>query len=190
MPFSIRPLSLPAIFTISLLVTGCVEKVDPSQPSAEGTSDVQVVQAPDTGAASNPPQENNGRIVQEAPGIGGTGATASPPGPEPSIPTTTGQPVPPQAQNTDALGKKVAEAEAQLASNPNDPAKKKALADALYQQGHAIMYDENLPPRQKYPPALKLFDRVLALEPTHEGASKNKDVIVQIYKSMGRPVPQ
>lgn len=182
---SFRLYSVPLMVSLGVLLSGCVEKVEPTAAAGEN-ADVQVVQAPAAEPAPSP-QENNGRIVPEAP----TPATESPNiATPPPVPTTTGQPVPPQDQNQIELAKKVSSAEALYANNPNDPGVKKSLANALYLQGQAIMYDEKIPPRAKYGPALKLFNRALALDPTLQAAAENKKIIEQIYASMGRPVPQ
>jgi len=79
--------------------------------------------------------------------------------------------------------------EAKLAKNPKDAKLKNETAEANFQVGFAIMNNDNLPPRMKYPGALKLYRRALVLNPKHVEAAKNKALIEGIYKDMGRPIP-
>jgi tetratricopeptide (TPR) repeat protein len=53
-----------------------------------------------------------------------------------------------------------------------------------------MMFTANVPPRAKYRPALKMYRKVLALDPKNDEAIKNKAQIEEIYKMMGRDVPQ
>lgn len=72
---------------------------------------------------------------------------------------------------------------------PNDDTKsaavKKSMDAAMY-----LMYDAQLPPRDKYKPALKYFRIVLKLDPANEEAKINKEKIEEIYESMGKPIPE
>lgn len=58
-----------------------------------------------------------------------------------------------------------------------------ALAN-LYMEG-----DNGVPPRLKYPKALAYYREVLKVDPKNSDAKRSADTIIQIYKSMGRPVP-
>jgi hypothetical protein len=80
--------------------------------------------------------------------------------------------------------------EAKLAKKPNDAKLKSDTAEANFQVGYAMMINDNLPPRVKYPGALKLYNRALVLNPKHAKAAQNKKTIEDIYKQMGRPIPQ
>lgn len=62
---------------------------------------------------------------------------------------------------------------------------KKNMEAAMY-----LMYDAQLPPKDKYKPALKHFRIVLKLDPGNEEAKVNKDKIEEIYEQMGKPVPE
>ena len=62
---------------------------------------------------------------------------------------------------------------------------KKNMEAAMY-----LMYDAQLPPRDKYKPALKHFRIVLKLDPDNSEAKVNMDKIVEIYEQMGKPVPE
>ena len=80
--------------------------------------------------------------------------------------------------------------EAKLAKKPNDAKLKSETAEANFQVGYAMMINDNLPPRVKYPGALKHYNRALVLNPKHAKAAENKKTIEDIYKQMGRPIPQ
>lgn len=62
---------------------------------------------------------------------------------------------------------------------------KKSMDAGMY-----LMYDAQLPPKDKYKPALKYFRIVLSLDPGHEEAKVNKDKIEEIYEQMGKPIPE
>jgi tetratricopeptide (TPR) repeat protein len=47
-----------------------------------------------------------------------------------------------------------------------------------------------LTPKEKYPKALALFREALKVDPKNKVALENKNMIEQIYKSMGRPIPK
>lgn len=80
--------------------------------------------------------------------------------------------------------------EAKLAKKPNDAKLKSEVAEGNYQVGHAMMVDDNLPPRVKYPGALKHFRRALELNPKHAKAADEKKQIEDVYRQMGREVPK
>jgi hypothetical protein len=67
---------------------------------------------------------------------------------------------------------------------------KKAFVDAYLGKGDSMMYNEALPPRVKYPGALKAYRSVLTYDAANAKAKQNIATIENIYKSMGRPVPQ
>ena len=70
------------------------------------------------------------------------------------------------------------------------PELKKALADTWYAKAESFMYNDSLPPRVKYPTALKSYREVLKYDKDNKKAQQNVATIEGIYKSMGRPVPQ
>ena len=84
----------------------------------------------------------------------------------------------------------VADLDAAYQKNPKSAELKKALAGAHFAQGNATMTNADLPPMRKYPASLRAFRKVLELDPTHTQAKANIKTIEDIYKSMGRPVPQ
>jgi tetratricopeptide (TPR) repeat protein len=75
-------------------------------------------------------------------------------------------------------------------ADPKSVAIKATLADALLGKADSIMYDDSLPPRSKYPDALRTYRRVLTVDKDNPKAKSNIETIEKIYKSMGRPVPQ
>jgi thioredoxin-like negative regulator of GroEL len=75
-------------------------------------------------------------------------------------------------------------------ANPKSVELQKAMAETLTAKGDSIMYDDSLPPRSKYPDALRLYRRALTYDKSNETAKKSADTIEAIYKSMGRPIPQ
>ncbi len=91
---------------------------------------------------------------------------------------------------TTALMKKANKIDAQYKKKPNDSKLKMQLAQAKYEYGHALMTDNALGPRIKYRSALKAYREALKLNPGHKQAKADKDMIENIYRSMGRPVPQ
>lgn len=100
---------------------------------------------------------------------------------------------------TDAAKKKIAEGkyeeavadlDAAYQKSPKSAELKKALAGAHFAQGQATMKNEQLPPMRKYPAALRSFRKAVALDPAHTEAKNNIKAIEDVYRSMGRPVPQ
>ena len=75
-------------------------------------------------------------------------------------------------------------------ANSKDPEINKALAETHLKYGDSFMYNEALPPRQKYRPALKQYREVLTYDPKNKDAQDKIKLIEGIYKQMGMPVPQ
>ena len=81
--------------------------------------------------------------------------------------------------------------EGALKTSPKDTvAIKAALADANMALGDFNMFNEQMPPFRKYPAALRAYRQVLTYDKTNKKAATNIKTIEDIYKSMGRPVPQ
>ncbi|MBK7159329.1 MAG: hypothetical protein IPH77_12425 [Ignavibacteria bacterium] len=51
------------------------------------------------------------------------------------------------------------------------------------------MFEADLPPKEKYKPALQRYRRILELDPCNKEAAANKKQIEEIYQSMGKPIP-
>lgn len=75
-------------------------------------------------------------------------------------------------------------------STPKDAEIAKTLAEAHLKYGDSFMFNEQLPPRQKYRPALKQYRSVLSLDPANKDAKAKVTLIESIYKQMGMPIPQ
>jgi|WetSurMetagenome_2_1015567.scaffolds.fasta_scaffold07100_6 tetratricopeptide (TPR) repeat protein len=72
----------------------------------------------------------------------------------------------------------------------NSEENKKTLIDKNMAAGNYLMYQAKLNPKKKYGPALKLFKRVLELDPNNKEAMNNRMQIEDIYNSMGRDIPK
>ncbi|GAB4365758.1 MAG: hypothetical protein OHK0021_09350 [Bryobacter sp.] len=84
----------------------------------------------------------------------------------------------------------VAILEPALKAKPADAAVKTTLVEALVGAGDSYMYNNQLPPVRKYPTALRFYRRAVELDKNNKVAKDNVATIENIYKSMGRPVPQ
>jgi tetratricopeptide (TPR) repeat protein len=80
--------------------------------------------------------------------------------------------------------------EAAAKKSPSDKGITSALAGAHLKYGDFYMYNEQMMPFQKYPNALRQYRKVLVYDAANADAKKKIAVIENIYKSMGRPVPQ
>ncbi|MEO6694078.1 MAG: tetratricopeptide repeat protein [Ignavibacteria bacterium] len=67
---------------------------------------------------------------------------------------------------------------------------KKEVVATCVSAGNYLMFEANLPAREKYRPALKYYRKALELDPTNIEAMKNKKQIEDIYEQMGMPIPQ
>ncbi len=67
---------------------------------------------------------------------------------------------------------------------------KVSIIAACLNFGNYMMSESPVPPRQKYRPALKAYNAVLALQPDNPEAAKNKKMIEDIYTQMGLPIPK
>lgn len=76
-----------------------------------------------------------------------------------------------------------------LAAKPKDKKRQKAFIVAGDRFATASMNAASLPPRVKYRQALRVYREVLKVDPKNREAKNNSEMIVSIYKSMGRPVP-
>lgn len=74
-------------------------------------------------------------------------------------------------------------------ASPKDAEVTGALAQAHLKYGDYFMFNEQLPPRQKYRPALRQYRSVLKYEPGNKDAATKIKTIETIYKQMGMPVP-
>ena len=75
-------------------------------------------------------------------------------------------------------------------ASPKDTALAKALANAHLKYGDSYMFNDQLPPRQKYRPALAQYRDVLKYDKDNKDAQTKIQTIENVYKSMGMPIPQ
>jgi tetratricopeptide (TPR) repeat protein len=67
---------------------------------------------------------------------------------------------------------------------------KVAVIAAYLNFGNYMMFESQVPPRQKYRPALRAYNKTLELQPDNPEALKNKKTIEDIYTQMGLPIPK
>jgi hypothetical protein len=108
--------------------------------------------------------------------------------PESPVQVTTAEPhasVP--AESVEALQVAYQEAATKYEST-NDEATKSAYVNATVSYATAVMTGPGNP--EKYRKSLKLFDEALRLDPDNEEAKVNRQLILDIYKSMGKEPPK
>lgn len=88
------------------------------------------------------------------------------------------------------LDKKYRSTKATYNSRPKDKKAKDAYVEATVKLGHETMVSPDYPARFKYKKALQLYREALKLDPKNPVAKQESDLIIQIYKQMGRPVPK
>lgn len=73
---------------------------------------------------------------------------------------------------------------------PNNATARKTYAEAIAQLGRSTMLDQAIPAMRRYPAALQMQRRALALDPSNKVALADKKQIEDVYKSMKRPIPK
>jgi hypothetical protein len=96
----------------------------------------------------------------------------------------------PEIEGLKRLEARVEMAEAQAAKAPGSKGLALVARQLRMVLGYRVMNAGSLAPREKYPQALRHFGMVLKASPNHKEAAAHKKLIEDIYKSMGRPVPQ
>ncbi len=74
--------------------------------------------------------------------------------------------------------------------SPGDEAVKVARVNAHLKYGKYLEYESSLPPREKYPSALRQYRVVLSIDANNTDAKNEASLIESIYNQMGRPIPQ
>jgi hypothetical protein len=74
-------------------------------------------------------------------------------------------------------------------SSPNDEVLKKAQVDAHIKFGNYLMYESTLPPKEKYPSALRQYRIAAAIDSANAEAKQNINLIEGIYGQMDRTIP-
>lgn len=77
-----------------------------------------------------------------------------------------------------------------LRQNPEDLQTKMALGEVYVQYADSYMWNEEMTPKQKYPAALKFYSKALEYNPHHKKALDGKNIILRIYRQMGRTPPE
>lgn len=93
----------------------------------------------------------------------------------------------PSGTDTAALDKKVEQAETKAKASSATQAEKQAAAAAYLERGN-VFYNAGNPSLYKF--ALRDFRRTLRYDPNNAEARAKQQQIVEIYQSMGRPVPE
>lgn len=88
-----------------------------------------------------------------------------------------------------ALEKSYLSAKSALAKSPKDAKLKKKFITAGVKYGHECMTSQDLDRKLKYKYALRAYREVLKLDPDNEVAKPESELIISIYKQMGRPIP-
>lgn len=114
------------------------------------------------------------------------------PGPMPPMASAANDPetVKKSEKVLDGLKKNYDTAKGVYEKKKDNKTAKEAFLTAAVTYGHESMMSPALEPKVKYRQALKIYREVLKIDPTNEVAKKESDLIVSIYESMGRPVPQ
>lgn len=81
-------------------------------------------------------------------------------------------------------------AKAKLAKAPTNAKAKSDFATIGAAYGHESMISPALAPKVKYPQALRIYREVLKVDPNQKVAKSESELIISIYKQMGRPVPK
>ena len=92
--------------------------------------------------------------------------------------------------NTAHFEEGINQLEALAKGSPNDTSLKQSLVSAHLKFANYFMYNDSLPPKVKYPSALQEYRAVLKIDPNNSDAKQNADLIISIYHSMGREVPE
>ena len=88
------------------------------------------------------------------------------------------------------LDKKYRATKAAYTAKPKDKKAKDAYVEATVKLGHETMISPDYPARFKYKKTLQLYREALKLDPNNPVAKQESDLIIKIYKQMGRPVPE
>ncbi len=88
------------------------------------------------------------------------------------------------------IGTEYKAAKAALSKNPKDAKAKKRFVAAGVKFGHESMMSSVLDRKLKYKQALTVYREVLKVDPKNPVAKQESELIINIYKSLGRPVPK
>ena len=169
--------------TLSCLAACALTACGPQSTDSNGNSS----RAADTTAASpiNPSVPNAGAASQSGlPPVTSAHGGAQPQAPAAGGGVDAGAAKP--SVNTAELDAKIEKADAKAKAGAASDADKKAAAAAYVERGN-VYYSAGSPALYKF--ALGDFRRALRYDPANDEARAKLDQIVQIYQSLGRPVP-
>ena len=81
------------------------------------------------------------------------------------------------------------QAKAAYLKSPGKAAVRKKYVDSTVDLGLEYMYSETVERKSRYRTALNYFREALKADPSNHKARENVDMLVSIYRSLGRPVP-
>ncbi len=144
-------------------------------------------------ATQAPPSNNNAASVKPPTNADGKSPMLASGHGDPPPTNTPGATQPPAANSAEEdavvpkpLQEKVKQAETKAKAANAAPADKIAATKVLIERGN-IFYEAGQPRLYKY--ALRDFRLAVKFDPTNAEAAGKRDQIVQIYKSLNRPVP-
>jgi hypothetical protein len=163
-----------AVLSAAALSVGCG---DAPQPVASGGSQ------PAGGGYGSQPAPTGAPASGQTPPAGGGAVEVKDPFTDKALVDLMTPPMKEKAEKAQELQK-------QHDAKPGDAKVKADLVVAKLDYADAWMFGESLPQRVKYRVALKVYRQVLELDPKNEKATASKKQIEEIYKSLGRPVPE
>lgn len=91
-------------------------------------------------------------------------------------------------KTADILMKEADEADSKYTESKSEKDREECIEKQML-AANFLMFEADLPPKDKYKPALVRYRRVLQLDPKNTEAAQNKKQIEEIYESMGKPIP-
>jgi hypothetical protein len=123
-------------------------------------------------------------------GISAFATAQTKPSGTPPASSTKNAPEPPVPSALKQLDAKYRSTKAAYLKSPKDQKKKDAYVEATVKLGHETMVSNDYPASFKYKKTLSLYKEALKLDPNNPVAKQESELIISIYKQMGRPVPK
>jgi len=92
-------------------------------------------------------------------------------------------------ESIERLEKNYETAKKEWSESPNDKEKRENYVEATVAYANKVMYGPGNP-KEKYPKALRLYEEALKIDSSHKEAKSNCDLILSIYRQMGRKPPE
>lgn len=165
------------IIAFSLAAAGALSACGTAQTNENSVANSNRAAAPP--ASAN--QQTTTPATNSAPPVSSAHGGPAPPA-VPGNAATTEQP----SINTATLDAQIEKAEAKAKAGSASAADKQAAAAAYVERAN-VFYNAGQPRLYKF--ALRDFKRALKLDPDNAEAQEKADMIISIYKDMGRPVP-